>query len=180
MQQSDAHLQDDIRYALIAVDMAGAKVKEEIGTRPNVVLRPLDPNLPPPETVTYQIGYILNLAPGRYQLRASAMSSKVGEGGSVYLPIDVPDFSQPALAVSALVLGYAGGQRVPCLRASRLAAVARARRGVDRRRAVPPRAAAPLFPGGCRFRRRSIGSSWSRMTSRCTSRVVPEGSGEAG
>jgi VWFA-related protein len=113
IEQSGALLQDDIRYAVLAVDMAGARVKEEIGRGANVVLRPRNPNLPPPETVTYQIGFVMNLAPGRYQLRASAMSSKTGDGGSVYLPVDVPDFTRTPLAVSALVLGYAGGQRVP-------------------------------------------------------------------
>jgi VWFA-related protein len=113
IQQSDASLQDDIRYAVLAVDMAGAKIKEEIGRGAAVVLRPRNPNLPPPETVTYQIGFVMNLAPGRYQLRASAMSAKLGEGGSVYLPVDVPDYTRAPLAVSALVLGYAGGQRVP-------------------------------------------------------------------
>jgi VWFA-related protein len=114
IEQSNALLQDDIRYAVLAVDMAGAKVKEEIGRGANVVLRPRNPNLPPPETVTYQIGFVMNLAPGRYQLRASAMSTKLGgEGGSVYLPLDVPDFTRAPISVSALVLGYAGGQRVP-------------------------------------------------------------------
>jgi hypothetical protein len=113
IEQSGTLLQDDIRYAVLAVDMAGAKIKEEIGRGANVVLRPRNPNMPPPETVTYQIGFVMNLAPGRYQLRASAMSSKLGEGGSVYLPLEVPDFTSTPVAVSALVLGYAGGQRVP-------------------------------------------------------------------
>ncbi len=128
IQQSDASLQDDIRYAVLAVDMAGAKIKEEIGRGANVVLRPRNPNLPPPETVTYQIGFVMNLAPGRYQLRASAMSAKLGEGGSVYLPVDVPDYSRSPLAVSALVLGYAGGQRVPVV----------ASQASGRGRGVPP------------------------------------------
>ena len=113
IQQSDAVLQDDIRYAVLAVDMAGAKIKEEIGRGANVVLRPRNADLAPPETVTYQIGFVMSLAPGRYQLRASAMSAKLGEGGSVYLPLDVPDYTRTPLAISALTLGYAGGQRVP-------------------------------------------------------------------
>ena len=113
IQQSDSSLQDDIRYAILAVDMAGARVREEFGRGAAVVLRPRNPNLAPPETVTYQIGFLMNLPPGRYQLRASAMSAKLGLGGSVFLPLDVPDYSRAPLMVSALVLGYAGGQRVP-------------------------------------------------------------------
>ncbi len=113
MQAAGATLQDDIKYALIAVDMRGAKVKEAVGYAANMVLRPRDPSLPPPDTVVYQIGETLTLAPGRYQLRVSTSSSKVDVGGSVYLPIDVPDFSKPAVAVSGLIVGYAGGPRVP-------------------------------------------------------------------
>ena len=113
MQAAGATLQDDIKYALIAVDMRGSKVKEAVGYAANMVLRPRDPSLPPPDTVVYQIGETLTLPPGRYQLRVSTSSAKVDVGGSVYLPIDVPDFSKPAVALSGLIVGYAGGPRVP-------------------------------------------------------------------
>ena len=115
LQGTGATLQDDIKYALLAVDMRGGKVKEATGYAANMVLRPRDPSLPPPDSVIYQIGETLTLAPGRYQLRVSTSSAKADVGGSVYLPLDVPDFSKPALAVSGLVVGYAGGPRVPSL-----------------------------------------------------------------
>jgi VWFA-related protein len=113
MQTSDASVQDEIRYAILAVDTKGAKVKEAVGRGARMVLRPRDPSRPAPEHVVYQVGETMSLPPGQYQLRASAASVKLGSGGSVYLAIDVPDFREPRLAVSGVVVGYAGGPRVP-------------------------------------------------------------------
>jgi hypothetical protein len=113
LEDADASLQDEIRYAVLAVDTKGAKVKESVGRGARMVLRPVDPTQPPPESVTYQIGEVLALPPGQYQLRASANSTKLGTGGSVYLSIDVTDFSRAPLALSHLVVGFAGGPRVP-------------------------------------------------------------------
>lgn len=115
VQESDASVQDDIRFGVLVVDMNGVKVKQQVGRGGRMVLRPRDPSLPPPDSVTYQIGLALDLKPGRYQLRASAMSTKVGQGGSVFLPIDVPDYPKARLAMSGLVIGYAGGARVPMI-----------------------------------------------------------------
>src|SRR5262245_6476128 len=91
VQQPDASVQDDITFGVLVVDMNGAKVKQQVGRGGKLVLRPRDPSLPPPDTVTYQVGLAIDLNPGRYQLRASAMSTRVGQGGSVFLPFDVPD-----------------------------------------------------------------------------------------
>jgi len=76
-------------------------------------LQPRDPSLPPPDHVTYQIDVTLGLSPGRYQLRASALSTKLNKGGSVYLSVDVPDYTNGPLSVSGLSIGYATGARVP-------------------------------------------------------------------
>jgi hypothetical protein len=137
MQAAGATLQDDIKYALIAVDMRGSKVKEAVGYAANMVLRPRDPSQPPPDNVVYQIGETLTLAPGRYQLRVSTSSARVDVGGSVYLPIDVPDFSKPALAVSGLILGYGGGPRVPSFASLPVARGRGAARGAGAGRSAP-------------------------------------------
>ncbi|MCX6539563.1 MAG: VWA domain-containing protein [Acidobacteria bacterium] len=42
----------------------------------------------------------LTLKPGRYQLRLSAKSSMSGKSGSVYIEVDVPDYSKAALSLS--------------------------------------------------------------------------------
>ena len=66
-----------------------------------------------PDTVSYQVAGALDVPPGRYQLRVSATSAKLAKGGSVYLNVDVPDFSATPLALSGLAVGYAAGPRVP-------------------------------------------------------------------
>jgi hypothetical protein len=127
-------------------------VKEANGYGARLVLRPRPGAGPPPATVTYQIGLTLNLPPGRYHLRASASSTKLEDGGSVYLPIDIPDFTQPRLAVSGLVLGYGSGPRVPAVAnaaparalGNRLAGIPQSGRG---RAAAEP----PPNPGGVPF-----------------------------
>jgi hypothetical protein len=66
--------------------------------------------------VSYQIAATLALAPGRYQLRAGALSTKLGAGGSAYLSFDVPDFRKDAVMVTDLLIGYADGPHVPIAR----------------------------------------------------------------
>ena len=145
----DASVQDEIRYAILAVDTKGAKVKEAVGRGARMVLRPRDPSRTAPEHVVYQIGETMALPPGQYQLRASASSTKLGEGGSVYLSIDVPDFRDARLAISGVVLGYAGGPRVPAFApatpAGRGSGAGRTIRPgpLGRARATPPGAAPP-------------------------------------
>jgi hypothetical protein len=144
IEDADARLRDQIRYAVTVVDMKGAKVKEATGYGAKLVLRPRAMGGPAPNTVTYQIGNVLNLPPGRYHLRASASSTRLEDGGSVYLPIDVPDFTRETLAVSSLVLGYSSGPRVPAV-----ASAAPARAAGNRMAGIPPpaRGTPPPIPG---------------------------------
>lgn len=131
VEDPDGALRDEIRYSVGAVDMQGAKVKEISDLAAKLVLRPGFNRGGPPDVVPYQIGAVINLAPGRYQLRASASSVRLGEGGSVYLPLDVPDFTAAPMTVSGLVVGYSGDPRVPAVSsASRVQAVASQRTGI--------------------------------------------------
>jgi hypothetical protein len=151
MRDADERLQDQIRYAVVAIDTRGAKVKDAVGRGARMVLRPRDPTLPPPESVTYQISESMELAPGSYQLRASATSTRLGDGGSVYLALDVPDFRSARLAISDLVLGYAGGPRVASLAPPPLAGRGRAGGGAARGRGVPPPPRSSPTPDGLPF-----------------------------
>jgi hypothetical protein len=63
----------------------------------------------------------MELPAGRYQLRAAAISDKLGAGGSVFLPLDVPDFSKQDLAMTDLLIAYADGPHVPVARDFRTA-----------------------------------------------------------
>jgi VWFA-related protein len=117
LAQSDSdQLLDGIRYGVYAIDLKGAKVREHIGAGAQVALRPRPGLAEPPDAVTYQIALELELQAGRYQLRASAISEKLGAGGSVYLSLDVPDFSKADLELTELLLAFADGPRVPVAR----------------------------------------------------------------
>ncbi|HUR21048.1 MAG TPA: VWA domain-containing protein [Vicinamibacterales bacterium] len=113
MKESDSKLRDDISYSVIVVDDKRARVTDRTGRSATFSMRAKDPGQREPDTVTYQIPLTIDLAPGRYQLRASAMSKKVGKGGSVYLDLTVPDFSKMPLALTSIALGFADGPRVP-------------------------------------------------------------------
>jgi hypothetical protein len=136
MKEADKKLRDDVSYSVMVVDAKRAKVKQRTGRSAAFSLTAENPDQPEPDTVTYQIPLTIDLEPGRYQLRASAMSKKLDKGGSVYLDIIVPDFSSQPLALTAIALGFADGPRVP----------------VGRTRAIPfggitgPGIATPIVP----------------------------------
>lgn len=113
MKEADSKLRDDVRYSVMVVDEKKSKVTRRTGRSATFSMRAQDPSQPAPDTVTYQIPLTIDLEPGRYQLRASAMSKKLDRGGSVYLDITVPDFSKTPLALTTIALGFADGARVP-------------------------------------------------------------------
>ena len=125
-------LLDDIRYGVYAIDLKGARVREHFGSSAKIALRPRPGLAAPPNLVTYQIALEMELPAGEYQLRASAISEKLGAGGSVYLSLDVPDFSNVDLALTDLLLGYADGLRVPVARDQRLLTRLAVQRPTDR------------------------------------------------
>jgi len=134
MKELDNKLRDDISYAVMVVDDKKAKVTQRTGRSARFSLQAQDPGRPMPESVTYQIPLTIFLEPGRYQLRASAMSKKLGKGGSVYLAITVPDFTKAPLSLTTIALGFADGARVPVGRTN---ARDRARLGIGMP-ALPP------------------------------------------
>ncbi|MFI5177673.1 MAG: VWA domain-containing protein [Vicinamibacterales bacterium] len=69
----------------------------------------------------YQILTSVALDPGRYQLRASVISSTLGKGGSVYLSIDVPDPQAGDVTLGGIVIGLDGRALVPVADQSSLA-----------------------------------------------------------
>jgi len=112
MQELDAKLRDDVTYQLMVVDEKKSKVTQREGRAAKFSMSGRGVG-DVPESVTYQIPLTIDLDPGRYQLRASAMSKKLSKGGSVYLDVTVPDFSKTPLALSTISLGFVGGARVP-------------------------------------------------------------------
>ncbi len=55
----------------------------------------------------YMLYTTLPLEPGRYQLRASAISAAAGTSGSVYLMVDVPDPAAGNVTLGSLIIGRA-------------------------------------------------------------------------
>lgn len=53
------------------------------------------------------------LAPGRYQLRFGARESSIGQNGSVFYDLIVPDFRKEDLAMSGLLLTSVAAQQMP-------------------------------------------------------------------
>jgi len=115
----DAKLHDEVSYGVLVVDEKKTKVTSRTNVAARIALKPRvsvrspedDPNMP--GLVSYQIPLTLDLPPGKYQLRASATSTKLARGGSVYLTIEVPDFAKEALTIAGVTLGYGDGDHVP-------------------------------------------------------------------
>lgn len=53
----------------------------------------------------YDVYQHMSLLPGRYQIRLNATSTYLERSGSVYVDLDVPDFTRPSLTMSGYVLG---------------------------------------------------------------------------
>ena len=111
--KENGSLADALKYLVIAADLKKTRVARATQGEARLVLRARDVVEDAPGRITYQIVTSLMLKPGRYQLRVSANSAGLRKGGSVYLALDVPEFSTTPLALSHPVLGYAAGARVP-------------------------------------------------------------------
>ena len=116
LEDVDLLLRDEVRYGLYAVDLATGRVTRRTSRAAAVALRPRGPVALAPDTVAYQLMTWIELPPGRYQLRLSAISRKLNRGGSVYLTLDVPNYPQSDVGVSGLVLGRSAGAGVPTAR----------------------------------------------------------------
>jgi VWFA-related protein len=99
----DGLVTDRLRYGLYAVDLQSGKAVRSAARDATFELGHQAMPLPP--SVTYAVDASLALTPGRYQVRASAMSERTGLKGSVFLPLDVPDFHGSPLVLGDLVLG---------------------------------------------------------------------------
>ncbi|MEX2663834.1 MAG: VWA domain-containing protein [Vicinamibacterales bacterium] len=57
------------------------------------------------DLAVYEVTTSVRLKPGRYRLRVGAYNRALQQSGSVFLDVDVPDFSKEHLSLSGLVLG---------------------------------------------------------------------------
>jgi hypothetical protein len=111
LADQDGRVDDEVRYAVIAGDLRVGKVRRQV--RRTVQVSAPFSSTSASATFRHQTYAEMMLAPGRYQIRASALSRAAGKGGSAYIMIEVPTFASAPIALSSLVLGRAGASRVP-------------------------------------------------------------------
>ena len=112
---ADGRVEDDVKYAVFGVDVKKGKSTREVRNTMTITA----PRAPAKPTIAIQTLVTLALPPGRYQIRASALSAKLAKGGSAYLLLDVPDFAKAPLTLTGPILGYASGPRVSVARAGK-------------------------------------------------------------
>jgi hypothetical protein len=105
----------ELRYGLLAANLDTGKVESDVTDTVKVPSGPSS-SAPAGTGVRVEIPIELTLPPGRYQLRASAMSSTVEKGGSVYLITDVPDFASGTLILGSPILGLTPRETVVLVR----------------------------------------------------------------
>ena len=142
VQGADGKVRDTLKYEVLIVDEKKAKVRSVSGLEARLTLSPIDAAQVAPDEASYQVSETLDVLPGHYEFRVSAQSAALAKGGSVYLPIDVPDFRGPGPVISGLDINYAGGSRVP----SAVRTLAPARQATAARVAMPVAASSPALP----------------------------------
>ncbi|MEO6237901.1 MAG: VWA domain-containing protein [Vicinamibacterales bacterium] len=113
LESADGKFRDRLKYEVLVVDQKKSRVRSVMGLEGELTLSRSGRADNPPDRLDYQVGETIELAPGRYELRVSAVSTKLGQGGSVYLSLEVPDLREAPLAVGGLAIGRAGGTPIP-------------------------------------------------------------------
>ena len=102
LQEADGKVRDTLKYEVLIVDEKKAKVRTVTGLEGRLTLSPLGPSEAAPESVSYQMEDAIDVPPGHYEIRVSALSAKLAKGGSVYLDMEVPDFHAAAAVIARL------------------------------------------------------------------------------
>ena len=103
VRQADGSIAGDVRYTVLAGSLTNGRVAAQITNTATIAATSGLGSAT--DTVTIEIPEKLTLAPGRYQLRASALMSATARGGSVYLDIDVPDVHDAPLVLGGPFVG---------------------------------------------------------------------------
>lgn len=114
--EADRFLRDVLRYQVWAVDLNKKKAGRSVARQARLVLAPDEAEAFEGDPMPFQVRSVLDLAPGRYQLRASASSQKTGLSGSVFLNYVVDEVRKEQLALGQPILTYDDRQRVPIVR----------------------------------------------------------------
>ena len=101
-----------LKYSVWAVDLKKKKPVAHVGRQAHVTFAPAKVEDDRAREVKYQVHTRLTIPPGHYQIRASASSAQLNRSGSVYLDVDVPDFSSESPALGGVMIGHADGARI--------------------------------------------------------------------
>jgi VWFA-related protein len=104
-------IHDDVSFQIVAVQAKKAQATARVANSAKLTLK-AGSAANTSDTVAYTIPTAMDLAPGAYQLRASATSGQSHVAGSVYLNVDVPDFAADPLGIGGVAIGYSDGTRV--------------------------------------------------------------------
>jgi hypothetical protein len=99
---------DDVELLVKAFTPEG----KELNSITQVIPVTVSPTQRESEFTTYEVLAQMDLKPGRYELRVSALSSASKLRGSVYADVDVPDFSKTPLSLSGVALSAVPGLAV--------------------------------------------------------------------
>src|SRR4029078_5218304 len=114
LQERDGKLRDTLKYEVLVVDEKKARVHSVGGLEGRLVLSPTGAaDTSAPDTVTYQVTHGLDVMPGKFEFRISAMSGKLATGGGGYLSVEVPHCHAQPLALGGLSIPYADGRPGP-------------------------------------------------------------------
>ena len=105
-----AVFEDTLRYGVYVADLDSKKITDTKGRTLTMSWQRADADRPGAHRVL--VANVIDLGPGRYQLRLSAISDGLGRSGSVYLHLDVPDFDGDEVAIGGLALAAAGREDV--------------------------------------------------------------------
>lgn len=108
-EEKDGKLLTDYEISTIAID-AGGKIRGGDRSVVNFALKP--ENRERFAQTGVRVATRLQLPPGRYQLRVAARESGTGRVGSINYDLDVPDFTDEALALSGIAISAASGLRM--------------------------------------------------------------------
>jgi VWFA-related protein len=109
-QQKDGVYSEDLEVVVLPVDASGKRLP---GTRDEAPMRLSQRTYENVRANGFRMTRRFDLAPGRYQLRIAARAANSRATGGVSYDLDVPDFTQPPLAISGIALMSAAAARIP-------------------------------------------------------------------
>ena len=109
----DGRMRDVLTWSVWAVDLKRKKTVKSVSRKATLELEDTPESARAAGPVRYQVQTRLELSPGRYQLRASASSERLGRGGSVFLETSVPEYRRDAVELGGILLARTGDPGVP-------------------------------------------------------------------